>query len=137
MEERSCKERLSEHLRSRIEDLEKLWTLYCEGNEEGDPELGTFEEYGLSFDYVPPGTFDGQRKGYFRYQLSWGGPQEEFRFLTENPNDPEPVIEFWLLDWFDGAGRKLTGKNYALMREIWNFFRETGTTQAAFEKSQE
>ncbi len=132
----SCKERIAEHLKSRIEDLEKLFTLYQEGNEEGDPELGTFEEYGLCFDYVPPGTFHGQRRGYFRYQLSCGGPQEEFRFLTEDPDDPTPVIEFWFLDWFDGAGKKLQGKNYTLMKEIWDFFREIGSTHEAFQKAQ-
>lgn len=40
-----------------------------------------FDEYALSFDYVEPDTFDDQDRGYFRYQISYGGPSEEVRFL--------------------------------------------------------
>ena len=52
---------------------------------------------GLCFDRVEPGTFKDQRAGYWRWQLSWGGPSQEFR-LFDNGD-----LEYWYLDWFDGA----------------------------------
>jgi len=52
---------------------------------------------GLCFDRVEAGTFKDQRAGYWRWQLSWGGPSQEFR-LFDNGD-----LEFWHLDWFDGA----------------------------------
>lgn len=55
-------------------------------------------EYALSLDYVEPRTFPNQKRGYKRYQISWGGPSEEFRMYSS-----PTVIEFWYLDWFDGA----------------------------------
>jgi len=130
-----CKDRVQKHLKSRIEDLETLFHLYQEGNEEGHPELGTFHEYGLCFDYVPAKTFTDQEEGFFRYQISYGGPQEEFRFITDNPNNSQPTIEFWLLDWFDGAKIELTGEEYNFMLEIWEFFQEIGSTESEFEKT--
>lgn len=41
-----------------------------------------FNEYALCFDYVASGTFSDQEEAYFRYQISWGGPSEELRFLS-------------------------------------------------------
>ena len=55
------------------------------------------KDYPLSFDYVEANTFTDQEEGYFRYQISWGGPQEELRIFENG------TIEFWFLDWFDGA----------------------------------
>ena len=34
-------------------------------------------EYGLSWDYVE--AEDPTQSGYYRFQLSWGGPSDEFR----------------------------------------------------------
>ena len=59
-------------------------------------------EYGLCFDKVEPNTFQDQKLGYWRWQLSWGGPSDEFRiFVDEDKNIYK--IEYWYLDWFDGA----------------------------------
>ena len=52
---------------------------------------------GLCFDRIEAGTFKDQRAGFWRWQLSWGGPSEEFR-LFDNGD-----LEYWYLDWFDGA----------------------------------
>ena len=67
-------------------------------------ELNQYEDFfdyvnqsGLCFDRVEAGTFKDQRAGYWRWQLSWGGPSEEFR-LFDNGD-----LEYWYLDWFDGA----------------------------------
>ena len=56
----------------------------------------------LSWDYVEPYTFDDQREGYYRLQLSWGGSSDEFRIYTDM-NKTIHEIEYWYLDWFDGA----------------------------------
>ena len=57
---------------------------------------------GLSFDRVEAGTFKDQRAAYWRWQLSYGGPSEEFR-LFDNGD-----LEYWYLDWFDGASVEVT-----------------------------
>jgi hypothetical protein len=57
----------------------------------------------LSWDYVEPGTFEDQEEGYYRLQLSWGGPSDEFRIYTIADTLEIDVIEYWYMDWFDGA----------------------------------
>lgn len=65
-------------------------------------DLGSFHEYGLCFDFVEP-DFDADEptEGYFRYQLSWGGPSTEIRFYPDH-------TEFVYLDWFVGVGFDVT-----------------------------
>ena len=63
-------------------------------------ELHTVE--GLCFDYVDPNTFNDQKEGYWRWQLSWGGPGDEFRIYV-NPDKSIHRIEYWYMDWYDGA----------------------------------
>jgi len=135
MDEKKCKDKVRGKLRGQVEDLEKLWKLYQVGDE-SDPDLGTFNEYGLCFDYVAPGTFGGQKRGYFRYQLSWGGPSDEFRFFTDEGLRPVR-IEYWFLDWFDGAKITLKegSRDDALLREIWGFFEECGSVKAELDKA--
>ncbi len=136
-DQKSCAARVAEHLESRISDLKQLWDAYRKDPEKEVPDLGTFDEYGLSFDYVSPGTFGTkQKRGYFRYQLSWGGPSDEFRFYCDE-NLESVEIEYWFLDWFDGAHIDLTGQNYTLLEEIFNDFKETGTVQAKLEESRD
>ena len=121
----TCKERIRTHLQSRIADLSKLWELYRQDPEANDPDLGNFNEYGLCLDYVAPGTFERQRRGYLRYQLSWGGPGDEFRFYLDESLNPTR-IEYWFLDWFDGAKIILKGQSLALLEEIYQDFKELG-----------
>jgi len=135
-EQKTCKQRVRGELRSRISDIKKLWKAYREGNENGVDDLGTFNEYGLSFDYVAPGTFEDQKRGYFRYQLSWGGPSDEFRFYCDENLSPVE-IGYWFLDWFDGAHITLKEKDYSLLEEIFQDFKECGTVQAELEKSRQ
>jgi len=134
-EHKKCEERVNGKLKDRIEDLQKLWEAYCNGEEDVE-DLGNIYEYGLSFDYVPRGTFNDQKEGYFRYQLSWGGPSDELRFFT-GPDFYPHRIEYWFLDWFDGANRILNGKDGSLLLEIFDWFKECGTVEAQFEKAME
>ena len=73
--EKSCEDRIDDRLASTLEDLEDLMQR---------EDIGTaINEYFLSFDYVEPETFNGQKEGFFRLQMSWGGPSDEFRIFTE------------------------------------------------------
>ncbi len=122
MSEVKCEARVDLNLRQRLEDIGPL----LRGEEvEG---LGTFEEYGLSLDYVAPETFNQQAEGYFRYQISWGGPSDEFRFFV-NPDLLCHRIEYWFLDWFDGAHRDCSTD--AVARALWDYFAGTGAAQHA------
>lgn len=131
----SCEDEVEGALSSRIEDLSLLWSAYQEGDEDRhSDELGNFYEYGLCFDYVPAGTFNDQEEAFHRYQLSYGGPQEEFRYFSNH--DLSLIrIEFWYLHWFDGACRVLSGSDKDLMSEIWDFFVEVGSAQAEIDKA--
>jgi len=129
----TCAKRVKSHLKSRVADLQKLWTAYQNG--EGVENLGTFEDYGLCFDYVASGTFDGQEEAYFRYQISCGGPSDEFRFFCNHDRRTCYKIEYWFMDWFDGASLHLTGKAEKLMREIWEYFVELGMIEDRLNKA--
>ena len=63
----------------------------------------------LSYDYVKANTFANDRgehphEGYWRYQMSWGGPSDEIRFYDSNK------ITYAYLDWFDGAEIDIKGE---------------------------
>ena len=132
--EPTCAQRWAEHKNSRFSDLRRLWRAYESGKEDV-PDLGNLYEYGLSFDYVEPGTFGDQPEGYWRYQLSWGGPSDEIRFYSSSPSDNPYRIEYWFLDWYDGKGRALVGRDLGLARSLWQWFVEAGSTQSEFDKA--
>ncbi len=134
MTQPTCKKRIANEYKGRINDLRKLWNLYSTDTEAYDDELGNFNEYGLSFDYVAPGTFKGQRKGYFQYLLSYGGPSDEFRFYTDG-NFNITKIEYWFLDWFDGAKVIVKGNEYNLLSEIFDDFKSMGLVEDAYYKA--
>lgn len=105
----TCKEGVQEAMYSRLKDIETLYT----AEEQYTEELGSLYEYGLCIDYVEPGTWKNQVKGFTRYQLSFGGPQEEFRIY-----DNSERAEFWFLDWFDGAMSVVPNRYVPMIREI-------------------
>lgn len=130
-----CKDLVKTAYGNRFNDIMILWESDCQGKEYVE-DLGNIYEYGLSFDYVAPGTFKDQKEGYFRYQISWGGPSEEFRIYT-NLNYQPYKIEFWYLDWFDGACHTLEGQEFKWFSEFFtSFFVESETAKFQFEKSQ-
>jgi hypothetical protein len=131
--EKTCTDRVEENLKGRVNDLRKLWKAYCDGDEDVDG-LGSIYEYGLAFDYVAPETFDDQNRGYFRYQISYGGPSDEFRFYA-GPDFVLYEIEYWFLDWFDGAKITLQGEDFSLLTEIFEWFHECGTTEIELKKA--
>ena len=125
MSQPSCEDRIDAQLSSTIETVRARWDSYCKGEE--DTEEGTIHEYGLSFDY-------NEDKDCFIWLLSWGGPQDEFRFFCDLGYNVYR-IEYGFLDWFDGATVKLSGSDNELLEEIWNWFEECGSPQAEYEKA--
>jgi len=89
-------------------------------------------ELGLGFDYVAPGTFTDQDEGYWRYQLSWGGPSDEFRFFANSVEDRYPMVEYWFLDWFDGASKHLHGSDLELLHTVWDNFMDVGSVEYTY-----
>ena len=91
-------------------------------------------EYALSFDFVAPDTFDDQSYGYWRYQISYGGPTEEIRFHTEFNEDSKEQefyftkdvitnVEYAYLDWFDGATMTLEDGDKDLAMWVYEMHR--------------
>ena len=73
----------------------------------------------LCWDYVEKGTFDDQERGYFRLQLSWGGPGDEFRIYVDYDKSID-YIEYWYLDWYDGASVRIGSdtESYDICRDF-------------------
>lgn len=111
--QKTCKERVSEQWEGRRRDLRLL----LDSEDNYTEELGDLNEYGLCLDLVEAGTFKGQREDYVRYQFSWGGPSDELRFFKNGD------IEYWFLDWFDGASIDVTSDEIAVaIRDYYSSF---------------
>ena len=59
----------------------------------------------LSWDHVEA---DGKEAGYYKLQLSWGGPSTECRIYSN-------LTEYWYMDWFDGACIEVPEDSYTAM----------------------
>lgn len=101
-------------------------------DQEGD---GGLWSYGLSFDYVAPGTWEDQNEGYWRFLLSSGGPSDEFRFYASFPDAAPYRVEFWFMDWFDGASRLVTSEPVIL--DVWSQFQDVEAVRSEFDKAME
>ena len=124
-----CVDRVAPHWKSRKEDLDRLWAACTQETEPDDETTDeSIYEYGLSFDYVAPESFTDQLEGYWRYQLSWGGPSDEIRFCASGPDQPCYRIEYW----FDGAHIDITSDETA--NTYWGWFQDVGSTQVEFDK---
>ena len=64
-------------------------------------------EYPLCFDYVEANTF-GEHEAYHRYQMSWGGPQDEIRFYVVSDVEFSHKVTYAFLEWGDGAEIDIT-----------------------------
>ena len=107
MADKTCKERINDEYSDRIETIESILDRNDDGHNDNDYDAvdqaeTELNEYGLSFDYVEPNTFEDQKRGYLRWQLSWGGPSDEFRFFIDEHGGITD-IESRFMDWFDGA----------------------------------
>jgi len=94
--EKKCIDLVNDNYKSRLNEISTAY------NNENLDFAEWLSQYGLSWDYVLPNTFNDQKKGYYRWQLSWGGPSDEFRIYTDD-NKNINSVEYWYLDWFDGS----------------------------------
>ncbi len=123
-ETKKCADLVVGEMNDRIDELRRLYDAWRQGEDyEDDAEdewdkidCESIYDHGLGFDYVEPNTFDEQPLGYWRYQLSWGGPSDEFRYVDDGS------IEYWYMEWFDSAHRILTGRDHAFMQEFAESF---------------
>ena len=99
-----CKDKVKTEWEDRKADFEAFFSAKEWGETD---ELGSINDYGLSVDLVEAGTFEGQREDYIRYQFSWGGPSDELRIFKNGD------MEYWFLDWFDGACVDVTADEVA------------------------
>lgn len=153
--QKSCIDRIESQWASRKEDLVAMycpWDLEVEElkvflDNQGigyldDDDANTlidsiYEErcnYGLSFDYVAPETFEDQYEGYWRYQLSWGGPSDEIRFYSSDGKTLYNA-EYHFMDWFDGADMNVMYE--PCVNSIWEDFCEMDAVNSEFEKATE
>lgn len=110
----TCAERVQEQFNENYKLLSSdstEWQKEEYGEYSEDNYFEFISEYGLSFDYVESNTDYNSGEGYYRWQLSWGGPSDEFRFYVDDIGNVQE-IEYWFLDWFDGASITLTGKEF-------------------------
>lgn len=108
MKDKTCKDRIKESWKQTQKDWQEHKEDYIYLN----------ESFILCADYVEKGTFSDQKRGYKRIQFSWGGPSDELRvFKTGRGRDK---IEYWFLDWFDGA--KLDVTNNKIAQEIVSYY---------------
>ena len=92
-----CKDLVQSSWESQEEDYKNF-------KDEGDYEslYDYVNQTALSFDKVHKNSKENIDRSYYRLQISWGGPSTEFRAFLNADHDID-YIEYWYLDWFDGA----------------------------------
>ena len=136
MQERKCKDRIGDHFQRTVDNYQKAKDFFNtpkdqraakhfpNTRDEFDGHEDFFDyvnQSGLSFDYVTPYTFKDQGTPYYRFQMSWGGPSDEFNVYTDSSKNIQK-IEYWFKDWFDGASLDCTDNE--LVKEICSWFVE-------------
>jgi hypothetical protein len=108
---KKCADLVHDKYQDTLKDYQDAFNYFQQDEYQGKPDKDyegyeDFFDYvnqsGLSFDFVEAGTFEDQSKGYWRFQMSWGGPSDEFRIYTDYDKNIN-YIEYWYMDWFDGA----------------------------------
>jgi len=110
--ETKCKDKAEAAFAGRMEDIRALYEADITGAEPPEDVGCGLADYGLGFELVEAGTYRDQRADYVCYQISWGGPSEEFRIYRNGD------VEFWFLDWFDGAKVDVIGYDADIIRNI-------------------
>ena len=92
-----CKDLVQSSWESQEEDYKNF-------KDEGDYEslYDYVNQTALSFDKVHKNSKENIDRSFYRLHLSWGGPSTEFRAFLNADHDID-YIEYWYLDWFDGA----------------------------------
>ena len=100
-----CEDKIEQHLRDRIEDIKVALAGHFE---EGIEDL---------IDWLHSVSLSYEEDTHYRawnWALSWGGPSDGFRFFEDG------AIEYYFMDWFDGATRELRGEQLEVLRELYS-----------------
>lgn len=138
MAEKTCSDLVIDKWRSTRDDIAAMllgenWETYRkdQGYDEDFDGHQAFSEYGLSWTYNQPE--DGSN-GFYCFLMSWGGPSDELRFYADTQGQCH-VIEYWYMDWFDGASVTVTNDETA--KAVANFFAECGSFESAYKEAME
>ena len=93
--QKTCAELISARYVDRLKQFDDAW------NDDSIFFPQYLSENTLAFDFVEPYTFKDQPDGYWRMQISWGGPSDEVRWYT-NDGINFSKTTYAYLDWFDG-----------------------------------
>ena len=132
--DKTCADLVQPNFEERMRVLRDLWAMEDPDSEHEEHETNIYE-FGLSFDYQPAADV---RRGYWTYQLSTGGPGDEFRIyemchkvvgeLVDEYHVSVDRIEYWFFDWFDGASIELIGDDFEWFKDFFTgFFVDSGT----------
>ena len=102
----------------------------------------------LAFEYVSGNTI-GIEEPCFRWQLSWGGPQDEFLFpinrhiyTLDGGNSlkfnftAESVTQYWLRDWGDSSHINLDKENNKIMNSVLRTYGAVGRCFTEFRRGE-
>ena len=112
---KTCADLVRENYQHTLKDYQTAFDYFKQDENKRKPnqDYEHYEDFfdyvnqsGLSFDFVEANTFEGQKFGYWRFQMSWGGPSDEFRIYTDCEKNIN-YIEYWFMDWFDGASIRI------------------------------
>lgn len=106
-DQKTCEERIEEHLTTTIEDFKNALEGKFEEGEEYEDFIEWLNCYSLAYEDDP----ECRAK---KLELSYGGPADFFLFFTETER-----IEYHFQDWFDGAKRNLYGDDLEVMRTVY------------------
>jgi len=112
-ETKKCADLVHQKYQDTLKDYQQAYDYFNDGykdlEKKPDEAYEDYEDFfdyvnqsGLGFDFVETNTFTDQKCGYWRFQMSWGGPSDEFRIYTDYDKNIN-YIEYWYMDWFDGA----------------------------------
>ena len=95
--QKTCAELISARYVDRLKQFDDAW------NDDSIFFPQYLSENTLAFDFVKPNTFNDQPEGYWRMQISWGGPSDEIRWYSDGEPYSYSKIMYSYMDWFDGA----------------------------------
>lgn len=111
MRQATCAERIRDEYVDRIETIESIFDRIDDGHNNSDDDAidaayNELDHMALDpqtpLEYIPSDTYDAQDEGFLLWHLSWGGPEDQFRFFIDEHGGITD-IEYHFMDWFDGA----------------------------------
>ena len=131
MKQATCAERIRDEYVDRIETIESIFDCIDDGHNNSDDDAidaayNKLDHMALDpqtpLEYIPSDTYDAQDEGFIRWHLSWGGPEDQFRFFIDEHGGITD-IEYHFMDWFDGAviNVNMTGYHAELLDRVFDW----------------